>query len=115
MFVLFSCIFMQSCGHLLGKGWPLGSLVCEALLRFRHFPMWCPWSGVVLDCTDSSSLHSSLLYLLINDWQIIDILNKTRKLCLRGFDKRSKHFKTFEFHNSIMCPFVFIMTLYLGL
>ena len=27
---------------------------------------------------------------------------KLRKLCLRGFDKRTKHLKTFEFH-SILC------------
>ena len=37
------------CGHLLGKGWPLGSLVCYVLLCFCHFPLWCPGSGVVLD------------------------------------------------------------------
>ena len=29
--------------------------------------------------------------------------------------KYLKHLKTFEFHNSIMRPFFFIMTLYLGL
>ena len=36
---------LQPCGHLLGKGWPLGLLVCEVLL--------CPGSGVLLDCIDS--------------------------------------------------------------
>ena len=30
----------------------LGSLVCYVLLSFCHFPMWCPESGVVLDCID---------------------------------------------------------------
>ena len=25
---------LQACGHLLGKGWPLGSLVCYVLLSF---------------------------------------------------------------------------------
>ena len=36
---------LQPCGHLLGKGWPLGLLVCEVIL--------CPGSGVLLDCIDS--------------------------------------------------------------
>ena len=44
---------LQPCGHLLGKGWPRGSLICDVLLCFCHFPMWCPGSGVVLDCIDS--------------------------------------------------------------
>ena len=43
---------LQPCGHLLGKGWPLGSLVCDIFLCFCHFPMWFPESGVVLDCID---------------------------------------------------------------
>ena len=30
-----------------------GSLVCDVFLCFCHFPMWCPWSGAVLDCIDS--------------------------------------------------------------
>ena len=46
------CIVLY-CGHLLGKVWPLGSLVCYVLWRFCHFPMWCLASGVVLDCIDS--------------------------------------------------------------
>ena len=29
------------CGHLLGKDWSLGSLVCYVVV-FWHFPMWCP-------------------------------------------------------------------------
>ena len=49
---------LQPCGHLLGKGWPLASLVCYVLLRFWHFPMWCPGSNVFFDCIDSD------LYLL---------------------------------------------------
>ena len=44
---------LQPVGHLLGKGWPFGSLVCDVFNRFCHFPMWCPGSGVVLDCIDS--------------------------------------------------------------
>ena len=29
---------LQSCGQLLGKGQPLGSLVCDVFLCFCHFP-----------------------------------------------------------------------------
>ena len=53
----------QPYGHLLGKGWPLGFLVCDVFLCFCHFPMWCPGTGVVLDCIDSRFLPSSLLCL----------------------------------------------------
>ena len=44
---------LQPCGHLLGKGWPLGSLVCDVFLCYSHSPMCCPGSGLVLDCIDS--------------------------------------------------------------
>ena len=40
---------LQHCGHLLGKGWPLGSLVCDVFLCLYHFP----WLVVVFDCVDS--------------------------------------------------------------
>ena len=43
---------MQPCGHLLGKGWLLGSPVCDVFLCFCHFPIWCSRSCVVLDCID---------------------------------------------------------------
>ena len=29
---------LQPCGHLLGKGWPLGYLVCDVFLCFVTFP-----------------------------------------------------------------------------
>ena len=29
---------LQPSGHLLGKGWPLGSLVCDVFMRFVTFP-----------------------------------------------------------------------------
>ena len=29
------------------------ALVCDVLLCFCHFPIWCPGSGVMLDCLDS--------------------------------------------------------------
>ena len=53
------CLYV-SCGHLLGKGWPLGSrLWCLTVsLSLSH---WYPRSGVVLDCIDSWSLHPYLL------------------------------------------------------
>ena len=53
------CLLMP-CGHLLGKGWPLGSpLWCLIVtLSLSH---WYPRSGVVLDCIDSWSLPSFLL------------------------------------------------------
>ena len=45
------CLYVL-CGHLLGKGWPLGSrLWCLTVsLSLSH---WYPGSGVVLDCIDS--------------------------------------------------------------
>ena len=46
MFVLLS-VHLQPCGQLLGKGWPLSSLVCYVLFSFCHFPIWCPGSGIV--------------------------------------------------------------------
>ena len=53
------CLLMP-CGHLLEKGWPLGSrLWCLIVtLSISH---WYPGSGVVLDCIDSWSLPSFLL------------------------------------------------------
>ena len=55
---------LQHCGHLLGKGWPLGYLVCYVFLCFCLFHILWPGSGEVLDCIDSLSLPSSLLVLL---------------------------------------------------
>ena len=37
---------------LLGKGWPLVFPVCDVFLCFCQFPIWCPGSGLVLDCID---------------------------------------------------------------
>ena len=44
---------MQPCGHLLGKGRPFGSFVCDAFLCYCNFPIWWPESGVAFDCMDS--------------------------------------------------------------
>ena len=51
--VMLSGLSIAALGHLLGKGWPLGSLVCDVFLCYSHLPMCCPGSGLVLDCIDS--------------------------------------------------------------
>ena len=52
------------CGHLLGKGWPLGfRLWCLTVrLSLSH---WHPGSGVLLDCIDSWYLHPFPIFALI--------------------------------------------------
>ena len=52
-FLAIFCVFIAALRSPAGKDWPLGSLVCEVLLCFCQFLMWCPGSGVVLDCIDS--------------------------------------------------------------
>ena len=44
------CLLM-SCGHLLGKGWPLGSRLWFLIVSLLLFH-WYPGSGMVLDCID---------------------------------------------------------------
>ena len=61
MFLACHIFFLQSCGHLLGMGWPLGSLVCDVFLCLYHLPTLCPGSCVELDCIDSWPLPSYLL------------------------------------------------------
>ena len=56
MFRVLSCFLvcsLQPCGHLLGKGLPLSSLVFDVFLCFCHLSMWCPGSSVELGCIDS--------------------------------------------------------------
>ena len=55
------CLFMP-CGHLLGKGWPLGSRLWRLTvsLSLSH---WYPGSCVVLNCINFWSLHPYLLLL----------------------------------------------------
>ena len=48
VFIMRSCLFLAA----LCLPDPL-SLVCDNLLCFCHFPIWCLGSGVVLDCIDS--------------------------------------------------------------
>ena len=51
LFGTFCNTFDLPCGHLLGKGWPLGSLVCYVLLCFVTFP--CGVLGPMCTCIDS--------------------------------------------------------------
>ena len=51
---------LLSCGHVNGRGWHLGSCLW-CLLWFCFFPIWYPWTSVVLDCIDSWSFLSFLL------------------------------------------------------
>ena len=92
------------CGHLLGKGWPLGSLICDVFLCFYHFPIWCSLSGVIFGI-NYWSLPSSLHWLGLESFVVgkgYTQQKKLRKLCLKAITKYLKHLKTFEFHNSIM-------------
>ena len=68
-FVLFLSCFRCACvhvfllmpnGHLLGKGWPLGSRLWYLIVKLS-LSHWYPGSGVVLDCIDSWSLPFFLL------------------------------------------------------
>ena len=54
------CLFLP-CGHLLGKGWPLSSSLWWLILSLS-LSHWYPGSGVVLDCIDSWSLHSTFTF-----------------------------------------------------
>ena len=45
------CLYVP-CGHLLGKGWPLGSSLWCLTVSLSLFH-WYPGSDVVLDCIDS--------------------------------------------------------------
>ena len=46
---------LMPCGHLLGKGWPLGSRLWWLIVKLS-LSHWYPGTGVVLDCIDSWSL-----------------------------------------------------------
>ena len=53
------CLLMP-CGHLHGRGWPLGSRL-RCLIVKLSLSRWYPGSGVVLDCIDSWYLPFFLL------------------------------------------------------
>ena len=71
-----------------GKGLTPGYPVCNVLLCFCHFPMWCPGSGVVLECIDSFFLTLQKLGLQCNAFGClngvarIDFLTKAHRLYL---------------------------------
>ena len=60
-YVLVCVCLLMPCGHLLGKGWSLGSRLWFLIgkLSLSH---WYPRSGVVLDCIDSWSLSTFLFW-----------------------------------------------------
>ena len=45
-------LFFVPCGHLLGKGWPLGSSLWSLIVRLS-LSHWYSGSDRVLDCIDS--------------------------------------------------------------
>ena len=60
---MISCVCLSmACGHLLCKGWPLGSWLWCVIVKLP-LSQWYPGSGVVPDYFDSWSLPSFLLYL----------------------------------------------------
>ena len=88
-FVDLLCYFVRVClsilcGHLLGKGWPLGSRLWCLIVKLS-LSHWYPGSGVVLDCIDSWYLPSFLFvlvmlsppvhcYLVVPCWERADLL-----------------------------------------
>ena len=60
LFLVLSCFcicLLLSCGHLKLISW----LLFVMFMWFCYFPIWYPWTGVVLDCITSWSLLSFLL------------------------------------------------------
>ena len=108
-----SCLLLQPCDHLLGKGWALGSLVCDVSLSFCYFPIWCLGSGVVLYCIDSWSVTSLLLHVLGSQneftWQEICMPAVSLYLhaqiqmrCTGGQDPHPDNHKAVGFHGTLL-------------
>ena len=78
VYYAFVCVCLYvTCGHLLGKGWRLGSrLWCldSSLL----ISSWYPGSGVVLDCIDSWSLHP--YFVLARDTSYVESFNNVKNI-----------------------------------
>ena len=76
------------CGHLLGKGWPLGPRLWCLIVKLS-LSQWCPWSGVVLDCVDSWSLPSFFLSLntrLLTPYLLVRCYKIRMKVCWFQFE-----------------------------
>ena len=52
------CLFLAALWSPVRKGLTSWLSVCDVSLCFCHFPIWCPRSGVVLDCIHSLSFLS---------------------------------------------------------
>ena len=63
VFVMLSCLFIAVNAVTCWERANLLALLCVMCPCFCHFPMWCPGSGVVLDCIDSLALPSYLFTL----------------------------------------------------
>ena len=85
-FVIFSLESRKyvPCGHLLGKGWPLGSRFW-CLTVSLSLSLWYPEPGVVLGCIDYWSLHPYLLNLLQCAFVILFLESKKKNLNLLQF------------------------------
>ena len=53
VFVRLSCLFNAALWSPAGRGLASWLSCVWCFVVFRHFPMWCPGSCVVLDCIDS--------------------------------------------------------------
>ena len=82
------CLFVP-CGHLLGRGWLLGFRFWCLTVRLS-LSHWYLGSGVVLDCIESWSLHTYLLFVQK------DIMNESffsdkKQLCIRNCWTQTRH------------------------
>ena len=81
------CLYVLR-GHLLGKGWPLGSRLWCLTVSLSLFH-WYPGSGVVLDCIDSWPLHPYLHFTYANYeriqfyWSFRHFSNLAKKMNLK--------------------------------
>ena len=53
VFVMFSCLFIVALWSPAWEGLTSWLACMWYFIVFCHFSMWCPGSGVVLDCIDS--------------------------------------------------------------
>ena len=91
------CLYVP-CGHLLGKGWPLGSrLWCPTVSL--SLSQWYPGSGVVLDCIDNWSLYPYLL-------QIFKWTTKTYILWLYALSVNKAEFSVYTVRIFMKCTHV---------